>query len=165
MKMGMVIDLEKCIGCRSCMVACPYGVRQFNWEDPAEAHKRSGYQDKYHYGYPEEHRHEGRLVYMPMRPKGIVEKCTFCAQYRDKGELPACVQGVQARPAIPSPSCRKKAPSPPFFICRPRPRRCNRVGKDERKYVVLRRCFPRRPGRLGLSAAARPDPYQYAESL
>ncbi len=94
---AVLIDYELCIGCRYCMSACPYGVRQFNWEDPAETHKRSEYQDKYHYGYPEEHRHEGRLVYMPMQPKGIVEKCTFCSQYRDKGELPACVQGCPGK--------------------------------------------------------------------
>ena len=37
------------------------------------------------------------LVYEPVRPKGIIEKCTFCAQYRDKGELPACVQGCPGK--------------------------------------------------------------------
>ncbi len=94
---AVLIDYERCIGCRYCMAACPYGVRQFNWEDPEKAHLRSEYQEKYHYGYPEDHRHEGRLVYTPLRPKGIVEKCTFCAQYRDKGELPACVQGCPGK--------------------------------------------------------------------
>jgi molybdopterin-containing oxidoreductase family iron-sulfur binding subunit len=94
---AILIDYERCIGCRYCMSACPYGVRQFNWEDPEKAHQRSEYQEKYHYGYPEDHRHKGRLVYTPLRPKGIVEKCTFCAQYRDKGELPACVRGCPGK--------------------------------------------------------------------
>jgi len=93
----VLIDYERCIGCRYCMSACPYGVRQFNWEDPAKAHQRSEYQDHYRYGYPEEHRHDGRLVYAPQRPRGIVEKCTFCAQYRDRGELPACVRGCPGK--------------------------------------------------------------------
>ena len=51
----------------------------------------------YDYGYPFEHRdRNGRLVYTPDRPKGIVEKCTFCVQYTDKGELPVCVQACPA---------------------------------------------------------------------
>ena len=94
---AVLIDYERCIGCRYCMSACPYGVRQFNWEDPEKAHKRSEYQENYHFGYPEDHRKAGRLVYTPLRPKGVVEKCTFCVQYRDKGELPACVRGCPGK--------------------------------------------------------------------
>jgi len=95
---AVLIDYERCIGCRYCMSACPYGVRQFNWEDPAKAHQRSEYQEQYHYGYPEDHRHEGRLVYSPLRPKGIVEKCTFCAQYRDNGSCRPVSGDAPARP-------------------------------------------------------------------
>jgi molybdopterin-containing oxidoreductase family iron-sulfur binding subunit len=94
---AVLIDFERCIGCRYCMAACPYGVRQFNWQDPTEAHARAGLERDYSYGYPEDHRHEGRLVYTPLRPRGVVEKCTLCSQYRDDGLDPACVRGCPGR--------------------------------------------------------------------
>jgi molybdopterin-containing oxidoreductase family iron-sulfur binding subunit len=79
------------------MAACPYGVRQFNWEDPARALDKYGYQKGYTYGYPEEYRLQGRLVYMPKRFKGVVEKCNFCVHYLEKGLDPACVRGCPGK--------------------------------------------------------------------
>ncbi|ABB15512.1 MULTISPECIES: 4Fe-4S dicluster domain-containing protein [Carboxydothermus] len=97
----VLVDYERCIGCRYCMTACPYGVRQFNWEDPKKAKDRVGYMKGYSYGYPFDHRDkDDRLVYTQNRPKGVVEKCTFCVQYTDKGELPACVQACPAHARI-----------------------------------------------------------------
>ncbi|MBW1778453.1 MAG: 4Fe-4S dicluster domain-containing protein [Deltaproteobacteria bacterium] len=88
----ILVDFERCIGCRYCMAACPYGVRQFNWEDPRKAMAKYGYQNNYTYGYPREFRLDGRLVYMPVRFKGVVEKCNFCAHYAAQGLEPACVR-------------------------------------------------------------------------
>jgi Fe-S-cluster-containing dehydrogenase component len=62
----VVMDYDKCIGCRYCMVACPYGARSFNWEDPKDL-PRSYIPE---WGDPE----------VPMRPRGVVEKCTFCIE-------------------------------------------------------------------------------------
>lgn len=93
----VLVDYERCIGCRYCMSACPYGVRQFNWEAGQKAKDKAGYMKGYDYGYPEDYRTEDkRLVYTPDRPQGVVEKCTFCVQYTKNGELPACVRSCPA---------------------------------------------------------------------
>ena len=82
----VLIDYERCIGCRMCASACPYGVRQYNWGKPA---KMVGLGDTaYEYGYPRDYRDDGHLVYTPERPEGVMEKCTFCAQLTSQGEDP-----------------------------------------------------------------------------
>jgi molybdopterin-containing oxidoreductase family iron-sulfur binding subunit len=65
------MDYKKCIGCRYCEVACPYNARVFNWQDPTKL--VNAYVPKW--GQPE----------IPRRPRGVVEKCTFCAQRIDRG--------------------------------------------------------------------------------
>ena len=72
----VLIDNERCIGCRFCMAACPYSVRVFNWSrpnDPPEARAR-GYSPEW--GYP--------------RRVGTVEKCDFCPDMAREGKLPHC---------------------------------------------------------------------------
>lgn len=73
---GLVLqDYEKCIGCQSCMQACPYeGVRSFIDGEPIYA---SGVV----LGDPE----------VPAHKENTVEKCTMCAHRIVKGEEPACV--------------------------------------------------------------------------
>lgn len=95
----VLVDYEKCIGCRFCFSACPYGVRQFNWEDPAKL--KDGYIDD-DYGYPFDYREgdDQRLVYTKDRPKGVTEKCTFCAEYVAQGVQPACVRACPQKARI-----------------------------------------------------------------
>ncbi len=85
----VVIDYDKCIGCRYCMVACPYGVRSFNWEDRSRQEPANIYQP--HYGSPEVER----------RPRGVVEKCTFCIHRLDRGLAAGLTPGVD-RAATPA---------------------------------------------------------------
>jgi len=70
----VVIDYNKCIGCRNCMITCPYGARHFNWVVPevpeAEVNPK-----------------------VPVKEKAwTVEKCTFCVQRTRNGQTTACVE-------------------------------------------------------------------------
>ncbi|MES0445559.1 MAG: sulfate reduction electron transfer complex DsrMKJOP subunit DsrO [Desulfobacterales bacterium] len=69
----VLMDFHRCIGCRFCMAACPYGSRSFNFRDPRP--------------FIEERNPE-----FPTRMKGVVEKCNFCAERLAVGKLPACVE-------------------------------------------------------------------------
>jgi len=80
----VMMDLHRCIGCRFCMAACPYGSRSFNWGDPRRVTKIEKLK-KLNPGFPTNREY-------PTRTKGVVEKCTFCDERLAKGELPACVE-------------------------------------------------------------------------
>ena len=80
-KTGIVVqDVDKCIGCRMCMGACPYSARTFNWEEPA-----------YAVDFP-----LGDFD-APKHVAGVVEKCTFCANRLARGEEPACMEHCPGR--------------------------------------------------------------------
>ncbi|MGA7834803.1 MAG: 4Fe-4S dicluster domain-containing protein [Acidimicrobiales bacterium] len=89
----ILIDYERCIGCRYCIAACPYGVRTFNWGEAEYAPGGIvGYGEDYRTTAVVPYENEGHLVFMPERPMGVVEKCTFCVERIDKGEKPFCVE-------------------------------------------------------------------------
>jgi len=77
----VMMDQHRCIGCRFCMAACPFGARSFNWGDPRKAPKELNPDFPTNQDYP-------------TREKGVVEKCTFCAERIAKGQLPACVEAA-----------------------------------------------------------------------
>jgi molybdopterin-containing oxidoreductase family iron-sulfur binding subunit len=71
----VLVDNERCIGCRFCMAACPYSARVFNWGAPPE----------------------GKLD-IPYSPEtslpsqiGTVAKCDFCPEMLRQNKLPHCV--------------------------------------------------------------------------
>jgi molybdopterin-containing oxidoreductase family iron-sulfur binding subunit len=70
----VMMDQHRCIGCRYCMAACPYGARSFNWHDPRKFLAAADMDPDY-----------------PTRTKGVVEKCDLCAERIDGGLAPACV--------------------------------------------------------------------------
>ena len=82
----VAMDYSRCIGCRYCQVACPYEARVFNWKEPIERSPQSP-----NFGLQE----------VPNRPRGVVEKCTFCSHRIDPGLERGLVPGVdpQATPA------------------------------------------------------------------
>ena len=64
----VLVDKHTCIGCRYCMMACPFGVRFFVHESVT-----------------------GQKPYSP-RGKGTVEACNMCVHRVDAGRIPACVE-------------------------------------------------------------------------
>ncbi|MFI5294252.1 MAG: sulfate reduction electron transfer complex DsrMKJOP subunit DsrO [Thermodesulfovibrionales bacterium] len=69
----VMMDMHRCIGCRFCMAACPFGARSFNYRDPRPFIKKENKQ-------------------FPTRTIGVVEKCTMCYERLAIGQMPACVE-------------------------------------------------------------------------
>jgi Fe-S-cluster-containing dehydrogenase component len=79
----VVIDQHRCIGCRYCMAACPYGSRSFNWSDPRKALAKEKINPSY-----------------PTRTKGTVEKCELCVERIDRGMGPLCVSACKEKAMV-----------------------------------------------------------------
>jgi molybdopterin-containing oxidoreductase family iron-sulfur binding subunit len=99
---GLVVQIaDRCIGCRYCMVACPYSRRFFNWKEPE---------------WPESYKNMLNPD-VATRCEGVVEKCSFCSHRirklreesrvnehtivdADLQRLPACAQSCPANAIV-----------------------------------------------------------------
>ncbi len=72
---AVVMDFHRCIGCRFCVSACPYGARSLNFLNPFSDNERRKLNPEF-----------------PTRTKGVVEKCNFCAELDLTKEKPYCVR-------------------------------------------------------------------------
>jgi molybdopterin-containing oxidoreductase family iron-sulfur binding subunit len=70
----VLVDHHRCIGCRYCMIACPYNARYFNFLENED--------------WPNKE--------YPKRSHGVAESCNFCAHLVDQMQAPACVQACEA---------------------------------------------------------------------
>ncbi len=73
----VLIDGQKCVGCKACILACPYDVR-YLWDGKGSYFENSPTP------------YEGR-AYASHVP-GAVQKCDFCASRLDQGLKPSCVE-------------------------------------------------------------------------
>ncbi len=72
----VMMDWHRCIGCRYCMAACPYGSRSFNWFDPRPRIAQLN-------------------LDFPTRTRGVVEKCNFCEERLAQGQAAGVRRGLQ----------------------------------------------------------------------
>lgn len=72
----VLMDQDRCIGCRNCIAQCPYSARYFNWAEPPHTAEELARPYSIELNYP--HR------------KGVVEKCILCPSMLREGKLPAC---------------------------------------------------------------------------
>ncbi len=72
----VLVDNQRCIGCKFCMTGCPYSARVFNWKDPEVK-------------LPPDHVYDPETNIPAV--EGTVGKCVFCADNLRKGLLPRCV--------------------------------------------------------------------------
>jgi Fe-S-cluster-containing dehydrogenase component len=66
----VVMNYDRCIGCRYCEIACPYDARKFNWQARTDVNPFIP---------------TWGIAEIERRPRGVVEKCTFCIHRIDAG--------------------------------------------------------------------------------
>ena len=90
---GIVAQIYgRCIGCRFCMAACPYNAKFFNWHT-----------------YQKEA--PGQNPDVSLRPKGVVEKCTFCHHRLQKARAQALTEKREFDPREYNTACAQACPA------------------------------------------------------
>jgi Fe-S-cluster-containing dehydrogenase component len=98
---GIVAQIyPQCIGCRYCMAACPYTVKTFNWFEPtwsAELRRAAN---------PD----------VSLRPRGVVEKCTFCSHRLQRAKEEARARDMPLEEGNYQPACVGACPADAMFF-------------------------------------------------
>lgn len=92
-------NYSRCIGCRLCTVGCPYGVRYFNW------YSAEWLEDMDKQLNPDRVVGKGGLEGPGIRPRGVVEKCSFCVHRLHKARARADAEERDFRPDEYVPAC------------------------------------------------------------
>jgi len=100
-KDGIVSQIyDRCIGCRYCTNNCPYTAKYFNWKTPE---------------WPEEFR-QGHNPDVSLRPKGVVEKCTFCHHRLQRVSDQARAEDREIREGEFQTACLEVCPTQAIFF-------------------------------------------------
>ncbi len=114
----VMMDWHRCIGCRYCIAACPYGSRSFNWRDPRPYIAQVD-------------------PAFPTRTRGVVEKCNLCEERLADGLPPACVEGCPQKAMVfgdlkdPTSEVRRRLAERPALRRRPS------LGTEPQVYYLL----------------------------
>ena len=91
---------SRCIGCRYCMAACPYTLRYFNWYGPV---------------WPDVMK-QGLSPDVSIRPKGVMEKCSFCSHRLVKARDRARFENRSIAEGEYVPSCVEACPTGAMYF-------------------------------------------------